>query len=77
MQSVFAFFGKKSNASSENFVSFTCFSFRCHDVFIVTTNDKPELGTTIYFIGESIQLEDAWSAQINQSGVRLYMMMSL
>ena len=76
MPSVFAFFGKKPNASSENFVSFTCFSFRCHDVFLVTTN-KPELGTTIYFIGESILLEDAWSAQINQSGVRLYMTMLL
>ena len=68
MPSVFAFFGKKPNASSENFVSFTCFSFRCHDVFLVTlikqvkSCDKrvqtpgniPELGTTIYFIGESI-----------------------
>ena len=70
MPSVFAFFGKKPNASSENFVSFTCFSFRCHDVFLVTTNkpsqvkscdkrvqmpeNKPELGTTIYFIGKSI-----------------------
>ena len=68
MPSVFAFFGKKPNASSENFVSFTCFSFCCHDVFLVsltnqvkscdkrvqTPGNKPELGTTIYFIGESI-----------------------
>ena len=56
MPSVFAFFGKKPDASSENFVSFTCFrpSFRCHDVFLVDTTNKPELGTKIYFIGESI-----------------------
>ena len=40
MPSVFAFFGKKPNASSENFVSFTCFSFRCHDVFLVTITNQ-------------------------------------
>ena len=48
MPSVFAFFGKKPNASSKNFVSFTWFSFRCHYVFLVTTN-KPELNNLFHW----------------------------